>query len=108
MVYVFVIKLENNKYFVGKTVINNFKLNQLDSLYKPPVSRPDWYVIHKPIEIIEMIPNCTEQDVDKYTYKYMKKYGISNVRGGSYPSSYIDKETRAYIEKFIAKKFLSL
>ena len=107
MVYVFAIRLENNKYFVGKTLNAHFKLDQLDSLYKDKERpRPDWYVIHKPIEIIEIIPNCTNEEVDKYTYKYMKKYGISNVRGGSYPGSYLTSEIRAKLQRIIETKNL--
>ena len=34
--------------------------------------------------MLEIIPDCDVYDEDKYTIKYMEKYGINNVRGGSF------------------------
>jgi hypothetical protein len=48
---------------------------------------------YKPIEPLELIPNCDDYDEDKYTRKYMDKYGIDNVRGGSFVSIKLDKNT---------------
>jgi hypothetical protein len=43
-----------------------------------------WTKIYPPVKRIRLIPNCDVYDEDKYTLVYMEKYGISNVRGGSY------------------------
>ena len=43
-----------------------------------------WTKKYPPIKVIEIIPNCDEFDEDKYVKRYMKMYGIKNVRGGSY------------------------
>lgn len=43
-----------------------------------------WTKTYKPIDIVEIIPNVDNLDEDKHTKRYMKKYGIENVRGGSY------------------------
>lgn len=100
---IIVAKLENDKYFIGGTTMNNFKLEQLRPLYK---GKSDWLVLNPPIKIIEIIQSCTEQDIDKYTLKYMKRYGMQNVRGHSYPSKYMDKETQIYLQKLVDTKIL--
>ena len=100
---VIVAKLEGDKYFVGGTVQKNFKIDQLRTLYK---GKSDWLVLNQPIKIIEIIDNCTEQDIDKYTLKYMKLYGMQNVRGHSYPLNYMDKETQNYLQRMIETKKL--
>lgn len=43
-----------------------------------------WTKKYIPIKVIELIPDCDDYDEDKYTLKYMQKYGINNVRGGSF------------------------
>ena len=45
-----------------------------------------WTKKYKPIRLVKLIPNCDKYDEDKYTKKYMGKYGINNVRGGAYCS----------------------
>ena len=101
MVYIFVLLLENNKYYINTTNNKSFKLTDLNNMPKP-----DWIVIHKPKQVIEIIPNCTEADSLKYTLKYMKKYGLQNVRGGPYSNSFLDTESKTKIQKLIETKNL--
>jgi hypothetical protein len=49
---------------------------------------------YKPIELIELLPNCDDYDEDKHTIKYMDKYGIDTVRGGSFVLIQLDKTHR--------------
>ena len=79
MTNIYILKLENNKYYVGKT--NNPEL-RLKNHFENHGSL--WTRRYKPLEILEIIKNCDEFDEDKYTIKMMKKYGIENVRGGSF------------------------
>ena len=88
MVFIYTLKLIQGKYYVGKTTNPSFRLdNHFNS------NGSAWTMKYKPIELLELIPNCDDYDEDKYTRKYMDKYGIDNVRGGSFVSIELDKST---------------
>lgn len=76
---IYVLLLENNKYYIGKT--NNLEKRFLEHLNHKGC---EWTKLYKPIKVVEKKKEETEFDEDIYTKKYMKKYGLSNVRGGSY------------------------
>ena len=86
MVYIYVLKLEQNKYYIGKT--NNPSI-RIDSHFHENGSA--WTKLYNPIKLVELIPDCDDYDEDKYTKIYMDKYGIDNVRGGSFVSVKLDK-----------------
>jgi len=79
MVFIYILELENNKYYIGKTTNPNFRLEQHFNN-----SGAQWTKKYKPINVLELLLNCDDYDEDKYTIKYMEKYGINNVRGGSF------------------------
>jgi hypothetical protein len=79
MVFIYVLQLEDKKYYVGKTTNPSFRLEKHFSS-----SGSVWTKKYTPISLLELIPNCDDYDEDKYTIKYMEKYGINNVRGGSF------------------------
>jgi hypothetical protein len=78
MTTVYTLELENNKYYVGKSnipkirILNHFQENG-----------SEWTKKYKPINIISEIIGDSF-DEEKYTLIAMDKYGIDNVRGGSY------------------------
>ena len=80
MVYIYILKLQNNKFYIGKTNNPEFRLtehfNKIGSI---------WTTKYKPIKI-EKLFKGDDYDEDKYTQMYMDKYGIENVRGGSFTS----------------------
>ena len=82
MVKIYILKLEQGKYYVGKT---NKEIEERFNEHLEGTGSM-WTNIYKPIEIIETILNGDAYDEDKYTKIYMDKYGINNVRGGSYTS----------------------
>jgi hypothetical protein len=94
MLYIYVLQLEKNKYYVGKTKNPYFRL---ESHFISQGS--EWTKLYKPVKIIELIPNCDDYDEDKYTIIYMDKYGIDNVRGGSFTKIELDKSTKNQLEK---------
>lgn len=94
MVFIYTLKLTNGKYYVGKTTNPSFRLdNHFNS------NGSSWTMKYKPIKILELIPNCDDYDEDKYTRIYMDKYGIDNVRGGSFVSIKLDKSTIEQLKK---------
>ncbi len=80
MTRIYVLKLTNNKYYVGKTD------KSIEDRFGEHVTEygSEWCKLHKPLEVVEVIENVDEYDEDKITKKYMDVYGIENVRGGSY------------------------
>ena len=75
---IYVIELENNKFYVGRSnipkqrILNHFKENG-----------SEWTKLYKPIKVLSQIKG-DNIDEEKYTLLYMKKYGIDNVRGGAF------------------------
>lgn len=94
MVFIYVLELRNGKYYVGKTNNPDFRLkNHVNS------DGSEWTKLYKPIRLIELKPDCDDYDEDKITRQYMDKYGINNVRGGSFVSVKLDKSTINILEK---------
>lgn len=79
MVYIYVLKCKENKYYVGKTSNPSFRL---DSHFKEGGSV--WTKLYKPLKVMKLIKDCSKYDEDKYVLEYMEKYDIDNVRGGTY------------------------
>jgi len=94
MVCIYIIQLEQGKYYIGKTNNPQFRLeNHFNS------NGSEWTKIYKPLRVIEIKPNCDDYDEDKITRQYMDKYGINNVRGGSFVSVKLDKSTIETLKK---------
>ena len=77
---IYILQLEHHKFYVGKT--NRSVEEEFADHIKG--SGCKWTLLHKPIAIVDIIVNVDNYDVDKYTKIYMDKYGIGNVRGGTY------------------------
>lgn len=88
MVFIYILQLEQQKYYIGKTNNPQFRLEHHFNS-----NGSEWTKIYKPLKVLEIKPNCDDYDEDKYTRIYMDKYGINNVRGGSYSSIRLDKNT---------------
>lgn len=94
MVFIYALELEQGKYYIGKTNNPKFRLKNHFNL-----NGAEWTKLYKPLKIIEVIPNCDDYDEDKITRQYMDKYGINNVRGGSFVSVRLDKSTVEILKK---------
>lgn len=94
MVYIYTLQLEQNKYYIGKTLNSDFRIEQH---FQSDGSL--WTKKYRPLNVIEIIPDCDDYDEDKYTRIYMDKYGIDNVRGGSFCEVILDESTLRLLEK---------
>ena len=94
MVYIYVLLLEQNKYYVGKTKKPDFRI---DKHFNNNGSA--WTKKYAPIKVLNIIEDCDDYDEDKYTRIYMDKYGIDNVRGGSFVTIKIDANTKKELTK---------
>jgi len=92
-----VLELDGNKYYVGKTTNPDFRLETHFD-----VGGSAWTIKYKPIKLIELITGCDNFDEDKYTLKYMEKYGIDNVRGGSFCEIKLSEENTNTIKRMLA------
>ena len=74
--YIYVLKLIENKYYVGKTTSLPTRLKQ-----HWEGTGSDWTLLYKPIKVLEII-NTSDNKMEKYkTLEYMKLFGWKNVRG---------------------------
>jgi len=96
MIFIYILLLELNKYYIGKTKNPDMRLD-----YHFNSNGSEWTKIYKPIKVYEIIPNCDSYDEDKYTLKYMEKEGINNVRGGSFSQIELSEEQIKLINQMI-------
>ena len=94
--YVYVLKLENNKYFIGNTYNPFFSLSTYNHIEN---DKNEFTFYNKPISVYEFIPKCDDYDTDKFVKKYMDDYGIDNVRGGVYNTLNLDINKKNFIQK---------
>jgi len=94
MIYIYILQLEQGKYYIGKTNNPQFRIESHFNF-----NGSAWTTKYKPIKIIKIIPNCDDYDEDKYTRIYMDKYGIQNVRGGSFVQIELDTSTITHLQQ---------
>jgi predicted GIY-YIG superfamily endonuclease len=84
---IYILKLNDKKYYVGKT-------KDLEKRFMEHINGngSTWTKKHKPIEIEKVIKDASPFDEDKFVKEYMSKYGIENVRGGSYVKEVLDEK----------------
>lgn len=76
---IYTLQLESGKYYVGKSKnISNRILQHFSD------QGSSWTKSYKPIKVLSQIPSTDAFDEEKYTLLAMDRYGIDNVRGGSY------------------------
>jgi len=104
LIYIYILELEEGKYYVGRTsdpisrLYNHFSSYNASPKDPKRDSAPHWVKKYKPTGRGRLIPNCDVYDEDKYVKIYMEKYGINNVRGGAYSRIELSEENIRCIE----------
>jgi hypothetical protein len=75
---IYVLALQNNKYYVGKTLHHDCSRLNAHFAGKGSV----WTQLHPPIRIVSLHPESSEVLEDRITLDTMQAYGWHNVRGG--------------------------
>ena len=79
MVNIYVLELQGGRYYVGKTSHTFQRFNQHKS-----GSGAKWTQKHKVKDLFAFHKDMMDSDENKITVQMMKKYGVRNVRGGSW------------------------
>ena len=97
MVYIYSLKLQQDKYYIGKTINPNFRLE--NHFYNLGSS---WTKKFIPISIHQVIPDQDNHDEQRVTQEYMAKYGIDNVRGGPWCKIILSVSEKTFIQTILS------
>jgi hypothetical protein len=98
MFNIYILQLENNKYYIGKTKNSELRIRRHFN-----GKGSEFTKLFKPIKVEKIYFNC--DDELKYTLKYMYKYGIENVRGGPFVKINLPKEYVTTIKQMLSSEY---
>ena len=96
MIYIYILKLKQGKYYIGKTnkpnvrIGNHFKMNG-----------SVWTKRYRPVKVEKVIKTDDHFDEDKWTLKYMDMKGVNNVRGGSFCQMKLSSDVESTISRML-------
>jgi hypothetical protein len=93
---IYILGLNGSKFYVGKT--SNIEKRMIQHKRG---SGSAWTRKNPVKKLLHVYKDCDPYDEDKYTLKLMDKYGIDNVRGGSYVNPVLSCEDIVSIQKRI-------
>jgi len=85
--YIYVLKLIDDRYYVGRTGNILRRVKQHFSGYGAKYTKK-----YKPLKVIEVVEEITNDDERKTTFKYVEKYGWEKVRGSYWCSLEIKRK----------------
>jgi len=91
MLYIYILILEYNKYYIGETIYSDLKFDS-------SIFNNEWTEKYKPIKIHALIDDCDFYDKYKYIFKYIEKEGIDNLRSDSFPQIELSNEQHKLID----------
>ena len=89
----YILQLQENKYYIGRSKNSKDRIQQHFN-----GEGCVWTKKYPPVVVVKHIEGCDIFDEDKYTKMYMSKYGIDNVRGGSYSQVILDEAAKKLLQ----------
>tara|TARA_B110001454_G_scaffold219125_1_gene250190 strand:+ start:4904 stop:5374 length:471 start_codon:yes stop_codon:yes gene_type:complete len=100
MFFIYILKLKESKYYIGKSKTQKTLFNRLKNHFNN--NGAIWTKRYRPLEVIDIINIVDEKFIeDRFVFEYMKKYGIENVRGGSFCKIKLPVEEQKVIKRII-------
>ena len=98
--YIYALELSNNKWFIYTTKNQNSNEVYLNSkLRYEYISNNLPIISHQQVQITDVL------DVNYFVKKYMRLYGIDNVRGGSYSDNILSVNVKTFLQNEIKDEF---
>jgi predicted GIY-YIG superfamily endonuclease len=96
MEHIYILRLSAGKYYIGKT-------KNVDKRWAEHTAGcgSGWTKKYPPLSLVKSVVSTSHFDEDRYVKEYMEKYGIENVRGGTYSNVVLDANCIAVLEKEI-------
>jgi predicted GIY-YIG superfamily endonuclease len=96
MEHIYILKLNAGKYYIGKT-------KNIEKRWDEHIAGngSGWTKKYKPISLVKSVISTSHFDEDKYVKEYMAKYGMDNVRGGTYSNIDLDDNSISSLKKEI-------
>lgn len=95
-IIIYILRLENEKWYVGKT--KNFPKRYAE--HKSKIAC-EWTKLHPVLNVEGVMMTVDDYEEDKWVKKMMGKYGIDNVRGGTYCQIQLSKEQILLLQREI-------
>lgn len=97
--YLFVFKLQEDKYFIGYSADYERAFVELRAGFGLP-----WTTKYRPVSIDLVLEDSDGVNEKGVLYKYFKIYGIDNVRGGPYTDMELSTTQRETIQSLIQQE----
>ena len=100
MFFIYILKLKNAKFYIGKSRNQKTLANRLRNHFSH--GGAVWTKRHRPIGVDKIINIIDEKFIeDRMVFEYMNRYGIDNVRGGSFCRVKLSVEEKNVIQRII-------
>lgn len=94
MEYIYVLKLEDDRYYIGKT--NDVGRRFIQHLNG---EGSKWTQVYKPVSIVDTRESRHDLDEEMHTLEWMSKKGVDAVRGDCFTNIRLTEEERSFITK---------